>query len=207
MRRRIDRLLLCIPIVILIILGVLNSYIIGEIQQKLVEEQFNNMKRNVDLLAFSVNDVHLSAEDHKAILKFNVEYLDRLPKTYAALFTYTEEGGFILESNRYTDSAEAFNPFDYPEFEREVMRAYTGDLVVFWDDGVEPRHEHVYFSWSVCGQTGIIYLIVIGVSSLSIYTNIPWVVSGVIWINMAYALALSIWMVTKSLRRISYESK
>ena len=155
---------------------------IGNVQTALLREKVAEKRLDIDLICEQIDkfiavDDDWGLYDYQAILAHDMEHLDNVPGTFAALYNERLE----CVSYRTPTYTTPFEPTDHPEFVAAANANRQGDIELWFEaPDVEGRTMHVYYRWvptdaSLSGQL----LTVVAISVHSIDNGIAsWVVWG-----------------------------
>ena len=184
-----------IPMVIVIICACLLKNATTEV---LIKEKYVEIINSIDSMAASLErTTNRDWQEHESNIVGAVEFFDNLTEVYGAAYKYTDgELGIITE--RYSEST-LFDPFDYDIFIKAIHTETSGKMIIgYVPDGGRYRELHIYFRWMPLYTPELErYLVVAGVSELSIVSTIPLWLSAGYWIGIAVTVALNMWHVVQ----------
>ena len=194
------RYLILIPLVFLLLNAVYYRYMMAEINNKLLQEKFNQVIADVDILGQSISEFVNTDHDWGVY-----DYADKvckltatignLPNTIADVYRKTEFG-LVMLSQRAAGQ-KSFDPLLYQQFNAAVAKQEHGQLVLNWTaDNQKIQHMYVYFRWIPTGpKYENRFLVVVAVSQQSITTPMALWVSAGQWASMAITFLLETWLV------------
>ena len=155
--------------------------------------------------AVEVNHERISLEHEKNLIA-STEYLDKLYRVYAAVYKHYD-GQLIKITRRFQDEMEGpddmyFDPFDYPEFVRDIASNDYGGIVVDYRANNNVMHNlHIYYRWMpLYSPPDERYLVVAGVSKYSITSKIAHWETGGHWISIVITAIVCLWGVILLIR-------
>ena len=192
---RRKRYVFLLPIVFLLLNAYFFQYASREIRNSILREKYVDTVNQVESLAAAVEaNPERLWEDHELNIRYSVEFLDSLPMTFAAVYKPVA-GKWIRISER--DFATDFDPLVYEAFLEAVDAQESGSLDVGFTPESGPfRVMHLYFrAMPLYSPLENRYLVVTGVSTHSIVTPIPALVSAGQWISMGVTFVLNAWLI------------
>jgi len=196
--------LLLIPIVVLVFNAVYFQYATKEIKAAMLQEKFVEVKNELNMLAAAVeaNPERIWLDYEKNIVD-SVEFLDMLYQVYGAAYKLVD-GEFSLITERYFETS-IFEPLDFPEFIQSILTEESGSIVIgYAPERQNYRELHLYFRWMpIYSPQNERYLVIAGVSELSVVTEIPLLVSIGLWVSTAVTFLLNVWLIIL-LTRLGY---
>ena len=185
----VKKYLILVPIIFLVLSAVYFRYVTDEIPKILLQEKYIGIVDEVDLIAAGI-ETNSDYDIEQHVIN-QVHFLDGLFQVYAA--AYNSELVLITSRNFETT---VFDPLDYTEFTAAIQTQDSGNLVIgYTPENQDYRELHIYFRWA--NQ----FLIVAGVSSHSVVTMIPALVSVGVWVNMALTFIFNLCMVIAITRK------
>lgn len=200
---RWKKYLLIIPLAALILFVAV--YYMNEnriIREILLTEKFITVTDSVDMLADAVEvNAATGGRRNANFIVSCTESIDKIYQVYACAYSY-DDGYLEQISERYSENANdvtLFDPFDHPEFAEAVYANDMGSVTVE-SMGLD---RYLYYRWMPLGDYGQKFLVVAGVSRLSVITQIPILVSIVPWVFTAVLTGLTVGLVLL-LTRLGY---
>ena len=166
----------------------------GEIVDALLREKVLEKQLDVDLICEQIDkfiklDEDWGKYDYIPILSHDIEHLDKVPGTFAALYN-TELETLSAREPTYTTP---FEPTEHPEFVEAVQSNRSGTVELWFEaEDVPGRAMYLYYRWvptdeSLSGQL----LAVVAVSRYSVNTRIAdWVMIGAAILILCTAVML-----------------
>ena len=186
--------LILLPIVILVLNAFYFQIASENIQETILQEKFIEVQNHVNMLASAV-EANKTRKwiDHESNIVDSVEYLCRLPQTFAA--TYKPENGKLKLISTIKNERE-FDPRDYDMFTKAIEQESGEITLSFTPTNGAPRDMHVYFThMPLYAPPSERYLVVAAVSKYSVVTSIPeWVSSGQ-WLSMIVTFFINVWLI------------
>ena len=154
----------------------------GEIVNALLREKVLEKQLDIDLICEQIDkfiqlDEDWGDYDYIPILSHDIERLDKVPGTFAALY----DNDLVTLSEREPSYNTPFEPTEHPEFVEAVQENRIGTMELWFEaDDVPGRTMYVYYRWvptddSLSGQL----LTVVAISKHSVNTSIAdWVMIG-----------------------------
>ena len=168
------RYLFLLPILLMIAFSLFFHQLMSEIRNELLNEKFIEKRTNVDLIGTQIDRfIELDADwgyyDYQSIIAYNMQYIDELPMTFAAI--YNEEFESISARSPSYEGAP-FEPTRYPEFIHAVKNSEMGKLILpFTPTGDIERDMYTYFRWVPSDPTlSNRFLTVVAISKYSVNT-------------------------------------
>jgi len=206
--------LILIPLIFLILNAVYYRYMMAEINNKLLQEKFNQVAADVDILGQSITefvntDHDWGVYDYADKVSNLTTAIGALPHTVAEVYQQTGDG-LIMLSQKTTDTEErSFDPRRYQQFNAAVAKQEQGQMVLDFTAGRQkPQPMYLYFRWIPTGpKFENRFLVVVAVSRQSVTTPMALWVSIGQWASMAITFLLETWLVllVSSLGRV-YDS-
>ena len=185
--------LILLPIVILVLNAFYFQFATDKINEAILQEKFIEAQNHVNMLASAVEaNKNRFWIDHERNIINSVEYLCRLPQTFAA--TYKPMDGMLKQISELNNEKE-FDPRDYDMF-TEAIKQDSGEIILsFTPENGAARDMHVYFThMPMYAPPEERYLVVAAVSKFSVVTSIPeWVSSGQ-WLSMIVTFFINVWL-------------
>ena len=171
---RIGRYLLLLPILIAALAIMYFANLTAEINTTLLEEKFLEKQLDLDLVDNLVDqliarDNDWATYDYQSLLGDSIEFLDKQPFTFSAL--YTEDLQYV--SYRTPSYEELFDPFIDRGFKQAVLTHAQGSYVVKYTPADQPERDmHIYYRW-VPTDTSLDqrFLSVVAISEFSISSH------------------------------------
>jgi len=146
---RIGRYLLLLPILIATLAIMHFASLTAEINTTLLEEKFLEKQLDLDLVdnlvdQLIVRDNDWETYDYQSLLGDSIEFLDKQPFTFSAL--YTEDLQYV--SYRTPSYEELFDPFIDTGFKQAVLTHAQGSYIVKYTPTDQPERDmHIYYRW------------------------------------------------------------
>ena len=194
------RYLILIPLVFLLLNAVYYRYMMAEINNKLLQEKFNQVIADVDILGQAI-DEFVNADHNWGVYDYAAEVcqltavIGTLPYTVADVYQQTKDGLIVLSQRAAGE--ESFAPRLDQQFNLAVAKQEHGQMILDWtDDHQKTRPMYVYFRWIPTGpKFENRFLVVVAVSLQSITTPMALWVSAGQWLSMAITFCLETWLV------------
>ena len=189
------RYLFLLPVIFLLLNALFFQHASKMIRNSILLEKYADAVNQIEALAAAVEEDHERwFEDHEINIRHFVEFLDNLPMIYAAAYKPTNN-----ELTRFTERyfSTSFDIQEYDEFYSAIETQDVGNLDIHFtaEDGLL-YDLRLYFRYMpLYAPPENRYLVVMGISSYSIITPIPTLVSIGQWISMSLTFALNIWLV------------
>ena len=189
------------PAIVVILIVVLSAVIKQEIdrmllEEKLIEKRFeiSLITEQVDSLLAKSNDWEDARDRYLNTILINIEMLDKVDMTYAAVF---DEQLQNLSARSPSYEGSPFEPTVYPEFVEAVRTTELGDLTMaFTPPGSQTRPMYLHYRW-VPSDKAIRdrVLLVTAISKFSLNASIStWVqVSTIVLVLLSFAMTLFVW--------------
>ena len=188
--------LLLLPLVFLVFNAFYYRLATHEIQSTLLQEKVVEITNEIDLLAEAVEaNTDRPWYEHEANIIGFSEYMDNLYQVYAA--TYKASGGDFTIITRREFETSPFEPFDYPHFVEMIDTQESGSIAIrYAPEGQAERDLYIYFRWMpLYSPQNDRYLVLGGVSTYSVVSEIPFWVSAGQWVSTAATFAMQVWIV------------
>jgi len=186
--------LILLPIVILVLNAFYFQIATENIKETILQEKFIEVQNHVNMLASAVEaNTTRKWIDHQANIVDSVEYLNRLPQTFAV--TYKPENGKLKPISELKNEKE-FDPLAYDMFNRAIGKESGEITLSFTPENGAARDMHVYFMhMPLYAPPNERYLVVAAVSKFSVVTSIPeWISSGQ-WLSMIVTFFINVWLI------------
>jgi len=188
--------LILLPIIFLLLNAVFFSHAIKEIDKTLFEGKYVDTINFVDMLAAGVEATSdREWQDHGENIRDAVEFMDKQHQVYAGAYKMID-GQLVTITNRYSETS-IFEPTDYAEFTDAITTQDFGRLVIgYTPEDQDYRELHLYFRWMPLHRPmEKQYLVVAGVSHLSVAIEIAQWVSMGQFVSMAVTFILNVWLI------------
>jgi len=188
--------LLLLPILFLVLNSLYYRYVIEEIKVALLNEKYIEIVNAVNMLEAAIEaNPERQWLDHEANLRDSVEFLDKLYQIYAGAYKYVGNQLELVTERFYETSP--LEPLDYIEFIETVTTHESGSLVIGYAPEQQPYMEfNLYFKWMpLYSPINERFLVVAGVTSYSIVSNISVWVSVGQWVSTAITFTLNVWLI------------
>jgi len=196
--------LLLLPVAFLVLNALFFSHATQEIEKTLLKGKYLDAINFVDMLAAAVEATSdRDWRDHEKNIRDSVEFVDRLHQVYAGAYKRIDDE-LVLFTERYYETS-VFEPLDYAPLMDAINSEDYGRIVIGYTPEEQGYRElHIYFRWMpLYSPTGERYLVVVGVSRLSVEPIIArWVSIGKL-ASMVMTFLLNIWLVIM-LTRLGY---
>ena len=177
--------LFLLPILLMIAFSVFFSILMDEIGNAILHEKMVEKRLNIDLIDSQIDrfielDEDWDTYDYVSILAYDMQKLDEMPLTFAALYDF-ELNNISARSPSY--ESKPFDPMSYEEFVIAVNNNERGDLIVpFAPPDSEERDMLIYFRWVPTDTTLEKRLLtVVAISRYSVDTPLAnWIVYGTV---------------------------
>ena len=142
--------LFLLPIVLMIAFSTFFHILMDEIGNALLHEKMIEKRLNIDLIDSQIDkfievDDDWETYDYASILAYDMQTLDKLPLTFAALYD-GDLNNISVRAQSYESTP--FDPLVYKEFVQAVHENERGDLtVLFAPPDSEARDMLIYFRW------------------------------------------------------------
>jgi hypothetical protein len=189
------RYLLLLPMVFLLLNAYFFQHATREIRRSILPEKYIDTLNQVESLAAAVEaNPERLWEDHELNIRHSVAFIDTLPMTFAAVYKPVNDVWMRISER---DFATNFDPLIYDEFLVAVDAQERGNIDVgFTPENGSFRVMHLYFRMMpLYSSPEQRYLVVTGVSSHSVVTPIPGLVSIGQWVSMAITFILNVWLI------------
>jgi hypothetical protein len=178
-----SKYLFLLPIVLMIAFSVFFHILLDEIGNALLHEKMIEKRLNIDLIDSQIDrfielDDDWGTYDYESILAYDMNTLDKLPLTFAALY---DENLNNLSVRAPSYESAPFDPMIYEEFLQAIYENERGDIkVLFAPPDSEERDMLIYFRWVPSDASlNNRLLTVVAISRYSVDTPLSgWIVYG-----------------------------
>ena len=175
--------LFLLPIVVMIGFSAFFHTLMDEIGEALLHEKMVEKRLAINLITSQVDrfielDQDWESYDYNSILAYDMQILDEMPLTFAALYD-SKLNNISIRSPSYESAP--FDPLIYEEFVKLAQENERGDLVVsFAPPDSEERDMLIYFRWVPTDTAQKKRLLtVVAISRYSVDTPLSgWIVYG-----------------------------
>jgi len=194
------RYLILLPLIFLLLNAVYYQYMMKEVTNRLLQEKFNQIAADVDILGQTIDEFVNTDQDWGVY-----DYTDNICKVVASIGTLPHTIADVYRENRYglarlsqrAPDQESFDPRAYVQFNSAIAKQEQGRLILnFSANNQKPMQMYLYFRWVPTGpQLDNRFLVVVAVSLQSITTPMALWISVGQWVSMAITFILEAWLV------------
>ena len=205
-RDRSKKYLVLLPFVVLLASILFYSFATNEIQQTLLRNKINDMVHIIQMIDAGVGATpERPWQSHEASLRNAIEYIDRLPQVFAAVYVHDGDGLRIITERWYETSP--LDPLTRPEFWKAIENNDSGSIIIGdTPDFQRYRDNLLYYQWMPdYSPHEERYLVAVAVSDFAIDPAVAlWVAIGQL-AGIAVSFLLSLWLVIIIIRK-GYDS-